>query len=40
LQGDTAIAKAAYQDFFTFWQDAESDIPIYKAANAEYARLR
>jgi tetratricopeptide (TPR) repeat protein len=39
LQGDTAKAKAAYQDFFAFWKDADSDIPVLKQAKAEYERL-
>jgi eukaryotic-like serine/threonine-protein kinase len=40
LQGDTAKAKAAYQDFLTLWKDADHDIPIFVAAKAEYAKLR
>jgi len=40
MQGDTAKAKAAYQDFLTLWEDADPDIPIYKAAKAEYAKLQ
>ena len=39
LQGDTAKAKAAYQDFLTLWKDADPDIPILIAAKAEYAKL-
>jgi len=39
LQGDTAKAKAAYEDFLTLWKDADPDIPIYKQAKAEYAKL-
>jgi eukaryotic-like serine/threonine-protein kinase len=39
LQGDTARAKAAYQDFLTLWKDADPDIPIFIAAKAEYAKL-
>jgi tetratricopeptide (TPR) repeat protein len=39
LQGDTAKAKAAYQDFLTLWKDADPDVPILIAAKAEYAKL-
>jgi len=35
-----AKARAAYQDFFTLWKDADPDIPILKQAKAEYARLQ
>jgi serine/threonine protein kinase/Tfp pilus assembly protein PilF len=40
MQGDTAKAKAAYQDFLTLWKDADSDIPVLKQAKAEYAKLQ
>src|SRR5271157_5771529 len=40
LQGDTAKAKAAYQDFLTLWKDADPDVPILIAAKAEYAKLQ
>jgi eukaryotic-like serine/threonine-protein kinase len=40
IQGDTARAKAAYQDFLTLWKDADPDIPILNAAKAEYAKLK
>ena len=33
-------ARPAYRDFLTLWKDADPDIPIYKHAKAEYARLR
>jgi eukaryotic-like serine/threonine-protein kinase len=39
MQGDTAKAKAAYQDFLSLWKDADPDIPILKKAKAEYAKL-
>jgi eukaryotic-like serine/threonine-protein kinase len=39
MAGDTAKAKAAYQDFLTLWKDADPDIPILKEAQAEYAKL-
>ena len=40
LQGDTAKARAAYQDFLTLWKDADPDIPVFKEAKAEYAKLQ
>jgi serine/threonine protein kinase/tetratricopeptide (TPR) repeat protein len=40
LQGDTAKAKSAYQDFLTLWKDADPDIPILKEAKAECAKLQ
>jgi eukaryotic-like serine/threonine-protein kinase len=40
MQGDTAKAKAAYQNFLTLWKDADPDIPILIAAKAEYAKLQ
>jgi len=40
LSGDTAKAKAAYQDFLTLWKDADPNIPILKEAKAEYAKLQ
>jgi len=35
-----AKARAAYQDFFALWKDADPDIPIYKQSKAEYAKLQ
>jgi predicted Zn-dependent protease len=40
LQGDTAKARAAYQDFFALWKDADPDVPILKQAKAECAKLQ
>ncbi len=40
MQGNTAKAKAAYQDFLTLWKDADSDIPILSQAKADYAKLQ
>jgi serine/threonine protein kinase len=33
-------ALAAYKDFLTLWKDADPEIPIYKQAKAEYAKLQ
>jgi eukaryotic-like serine/threonine-protein kinase len=40
LQGDTAKAKAAYQDFLTLWKDADPDIPVLQQAKSEYTKLQ
>jgi predicted Zn-dependent protease len=40
MQGDTAKARTAYQDFLTLRKDADPDIPILKEAKAEYAKLQ
>ncbi|MGH9503776.1 MAG: protein kinase domain-containing protein [Terriglobales bacterium] len=39
LSGDNTGARAAYQDFFALWKDADPDVPILKEAKAEYAKL-
>ena len=39
LQGDTAKAKAGYQDFLALWKDADPDLPVLDQAKAEYAKL-
>jgi DNA-binding winged helix-turn-helix (wHTH) protein/tetratricopeptide (TPR) repeat protein len=39
MQGDSVKAKAAYEDFLTLWKDADPDIPIYRQAITEYAKL-
>jgi tetratricopeptide (TPR) repeat protein len=39
LQGNTAKARTAYQDFFAFWKDADPDVPLLKQAKAEYEKL-
>jgi hypothetical protein len=40
LSGDTQKARAAYQDFFDLWKDADPDIPTLTRAKAEYAKLK
>jgi Flp pilus assembly protein TadD len=40
MSGDAAKSRAAYQEFFTLWKDADPDIPILKEAKAEYAKLQ
>jgi Flp pilus assembly protein TadD len=40
MQGDTAKARAAYQDFLALWKDADPDVPLLKQATDEYAKLK
>jgi eukaryotic-like serine/threonine-protein kinase len=40
VQGDTSKARQAYKDFLTLWKNADPDIPIFKQAKAEYAKLQ
>jgi serine/threonine protein kinase/Flp pilus assembly protein TadD len=40
VQGDTAKARAAYDDFFALWKDADPGIPVLTQAKAEYAQLQ
>lgn len=43
-QGADAAARVraltAYKDFLTLWEHADRDVPVYRAARAEYASLR
>jgi hypothetical protein len=40
LQGDAAKVRAAFQDFFTLWKEADPDIPVLREAKAEFAKLK
>jgi tetratricopeptide (TPR) repeat protein len=40
ITGDAAKARAAYQDFFALWKDADPDVPILKEARGEYGKLQ
>jgi tetratricopeptide (TPR) repeat protein len=40
LQGQTAKARTAYQDFLAFWKDADPDVPVLKQAKEEYGKLK
>jgi hypothetical protein len=40
MEGNTAKARSAYEDFLTLWKDADPDILILKQAKAEYAKLQ
>lgn len=37
--GDLAKSAAVYDDLFTLWKDADTDLAILEEANAEYAKL-
>ena len=39
MSGETAKAARAYEDFFSFWKDADPDTPILREAKAEFATL-
>jgi tetratricopeptide (TPR) repeat protein len=40
LSGDTAKARAQYQEFLELWKNADPDIPILKEAKAESAKIQ
>ena len=40
LSGDNVKARMYYQDFFTFWKDADPKLPILIEAKAEYEKLK
>ncbi len=39
VQGQREQSRAAYQEFFQLWKDADPDIPILQQAKTEYAKL-
>jgi tetratricopeptide (TPR) repeat protein len=40
LMGDNASARKSYEEFLNIWKEADPDLPIYRQAKAEYARLK
>jgi tetratricopeptide (TPR) repeat protein len=40
MNGDTAKARRAYEDFFAIWKDADTDIPFLIEARKEYQKLK
>jgi eukaryotic-like serine/threonine-protein kinase len=40
LMHDQKAARKSYEEFLALWKNADSDLPIYKEAKAEYAALR
>jgi hypothetical protein len=39
MSGDNAAARKYYEQFLTLWKDADPDIPAYREAKSEYAKL-
>jgi serine/threonine protein kinase/tetratricopeptide (TPR) repeat protein len=39
LLGDTAKARQEYQEFFTMWKDADSDLPILIEAKKDFEKM-
>ena len=39
MLGDTAKARAAYEEFITLWKDADANLLALKEPKAEYASL-
>ena len=40
LQGDSAKARKAYEDFFALWKDADGDIPVLIEAKKGYEKVK
>ena len=40
LSGDMVKAKRTYSDLLTLWKNADPDVPVFKQARAEFARLQ
>ena len=40
MTGNKAAARKSYEDFLTLWKHADEDLPILKAAKAEYQGLQ
>jgi hypothetical protein len=38
ILGDTAKSRKAYEDFFSLWKNADSDVPILRGAREEYQK--
>ncbi|PYT82914.1 MAG: hypothetical protein DMG40_04640 [Acidobacteria bacterium] len=40
MSGSANGARSSYQRFFELWKTADSDIPVLRAARAEFAKLK
>jgi hypothetical protein len=39
ISGDNVVAREYYERFLNLWKDADPDIPIYREAKVEEAKL-
>jgi len=39
LAGDSPAARKSYEEFLTLWKEADSDLPVYQQAKAEYGKM-
>ena len=39
MNGDTASARKRYEEFLELWKDADTNLPVLKAAQTEYKHL-
>jgi hypothetical protein len=39
MMGNKEAARKSYRDFLALWKDADPDVPVVRAAKAEYAKL-
>ena len=40
MSGEGVTSKAAYEEFFRLWKNADPEAPILRQAKTEYSRLR
>ncbi len=40
ISGDKPAARRSYQDFLALWKQADTDLPLFKEAQAEYQKLK
>jgi len=40
LEGNVTAAHKSYEEFLTFWKDADPDVPILRQAKSEFAKLK
>jgi eukaryotic-like serine/threonine-protein kinase len=40
LEGNVTAAHKSYEEFLTLWKDADPDVPIFRQAKSEFAKLK